>query len=322
MPLNTAIMKVGKPVSKRVTVRLRHKIQKSSSAKQKKERRSAKKDVTWTSRLKKDPGIPKSFPFRDQVLAEVEDTKRRREEEQMAKREAAKARRAGTAVADEGVGSAGAAANGVVDGEDTEDGDEEMEDKGGNPMAALLASAQARAQDFGTDDDDEDDEDEDADDAWNGIDDTTSAPTQPTKKTLPPQAVADPVKTVSTLMEKMKETQDGIQRLIDYYQTPPLAAGSTDVATRFLVEVARKRGRLGRGGVPNLYSAAMLVLNDLNEERLKLPEVKSTRKSNATAAGKDEITIVQTMAEPFKLEGLFGGKNKPSAVGEAMEVET
>ncbi|OQO12328.1 hypothetical protein B0A48_02970 [Cryoendolithus antarcticus] len=314
-------MKVGKPVSKRVTVRLRHKIQKSSSAKQKKERRSAKKDVTWTSRLKKDPGIPKSFPFRDQVLAEVEDTKRRREEEQMAKREAAKARRAGTAAADEGVGSAGAAADGMVDVDAGEDGDEDMEETGGNPMAALLASAQARAQDFGTDDE-EDDEDEDADDAWSGIDDTTSAPTQPTKKTIPPQAVADPVKTVSTLMERMKETQDGIQRLIDYYQTPPLAAGSTDVATRFLVEVARKRGRLGRGGVPNLYSAAMLVLNDLNEERLKLPEVKSTKKSNATAAGKDEITIVQTMAEPFKLEGLFGGKSKPTAVGEAMEVES
>ncbi|OQN98815.1 hypothetical protein B0A48_15161 [Cryoendolithus antarcticus] len=314
-------MKVGKPVSKRVTVRLRHKIQKSSSAKQKKERRSAKKDVTWTSRLKKDPGIPKSFPFRDQVLAEVEDTKRRREEEQMAKRVAAKARRAGTAVEHAGMGSAGAAANGIVDGEDADDGDEEMEDKGGNPMAALLASAQARAQDFGTDDE-EDDEGEDADDAWNGIDDTTSAPTQPTKKTLPPQALADPIKTVSTLMERMRETQDGIQRLIDYYQTPPLVAASTDVATRFLVEVARKRGRLGRGGVPNLHSAAMLVLNDLNEERLKLPEVKSTKKNNAVAAGKDEITIVQTMAEPFRLEGLFGGKNKSAVGGEAMEVET
>ncbi|EME49544.1 hypothetical protein DOTSEDRAFT_122313, partial [Dothistroma septosporum NZE10] len=69
-------MKVGKPKSKRVPVRLRHKIQKASANKQRKERKDAKKNPQWRSRLKKDPGVPNLFPYKDKVLAEIEESKR------------------------------------------------------------------------------------------------------------------------------------------------------------------------------------------------------------------------------------------------------
>ena len=117
----------------------------------------------------------------------------------------------------------------------------------------------------------------------------------------------------------MQQTQDGIQRLIDYYQIPPLVTAGSDISTRFLVDVARKRGRLGRGGVPNLHAAALIVLNDLNEERLKLPAVPRAQKADANGNGKSEVTIVKTMAEPFKLAGLFG---EDEGGAQAMVVET
>lgn len=321
-------MKVGKPQSKRVPTRLRHKIQKASASKQKKQRKEAKKNPQWRSRLKKDPGIPNLFPFKAQVLAEIEESKRKKEEEKLRVREEAAARRQGKAVAD----VAAIAAEADVEDEDElidyEDGgadvDEDMEVDSSNPMAALLASAQARAQNFG-EDDDEDDEDEDDDDddgaEWGGIkDEKAAAPNaQPAKNILPKQVLADPVKTVSALMDRMQQTQDGVQRLIEHYQIPPLVTAGSDLSTRFLVDVARKRGRLGRGGVPNLHAAALIVLNDLNEERLKLPAVPLPQKADANSNGKSQVTIVKAMAEPFKLAGLWG-EDEDSA--QAMVLQT
>ena len=313
-------MKVGKPQSKRVSTRLRHKIQKASASKQKKNRKEAKKNPQWRSRLKKDPGIPNLFPFKAQVLAEIEESKRKKEEEKLRVREEAAARRQGRAVVD-------VAAVADEELEDYEDGgaevdeDGEMEvDSSTNPMAALLASAQARAQTYGGDDgEDSEEEDENDEEAaeWGGIKDAnaTAPNAQPSKKILPKQALADPVKAVSALMDRMQQTQDGIQKLVEHYQIPPLVTAGSDVSTRFLVDVARKRGRLGRGGIPNTHAAALIVLNDLNEERLKLPAVPRAQKADA----KSEVTIVKTMAEPFRLAGLWGGEEEGA---QAMVVET
>ncbi len=307
-------MKVGKPKSKRVPVRLRHKIEKASTAKQKKQRKDAKKNPQWRSRIKKDPGIPNLFPYKAKLLAEVEETKRKKEEEAVRRREIAKAQRLGLAV-DDGAAKA-VTAGGEADEDVLLDLDEDEDDAGveameedddSNPMAALLASAQARAQAYAHDDDVEDDDEEEDDDeddeGWTGIGDSSTAPA--TRKALPKQALADPIKAVSALLDRMRQTTDGIQRLIDHYQTPPLATATTDMTSSFLVEVARKRGRLGRGGVPNLHSAALVVLGDLNEERLELPSVTAVESVAVRSSGKGEVKVVSKMAEPFRIAGLF-----------------
>ncbi|KAF1820950.1 uncharacterized protein K489DRAFT_381994 [Dissoconium aciculare CBS 342.82] len=323
-------MKVGKPKSKRVPVRLRHKIQKASASKQRKERKEAKKSPQWKSRLKKDPGIPNLFPYKDKILAEIEDGRRKKEEDALKRRELAKAQRLGTAVADSKT-----ARNveqdeddedeilGEVEDDGDDDDDEEMDvESNANPMAALLASAQARAQTYTKDDAEEDDEDEEDDNEDGGIDlsaakgkRSANKPNQaqePKHKALPKEALADPVKAVTTLIDRLQKTQDGVQQLLDYYQIPPLVTAGSDVTSRFLVDVARKRGRLGRGGVPNLHAAAYTVLGDLNDERLRLPaldEIKSTTTSTKTtiaAGSKSDVQIVTKMAEPFRIEGLFG----------------
>ena len=318
-------MKVGKPTSKRVSTRLHHNIKKKSAEKQRKDRKAAKKNPQWVSRLKKDPGIPNSYPFKAQVLAEIEEQKLRKEAEQQERRETAKARREGRAVVDQPAGASGRAAAGAMEqdgGLVDMEGDEDMEDDGSNPMAALLASAQSRALEHADEeDDDEDDEDDEDEDDMGGVavEKKKKAPSAQkpvaVKKVLPKQALADPIKAVAALMEKMEKTEDGVQRLVDYYQLAPIVTAHSDLPTRFLVDVARKRGRLGRGGVPNLHAASLVVLNDINEDRIRLPTVQETKKVGPK--GKSQVTIVQTMAEPFKIAGLWGDDTKGGA--DAME---
>lgn len=313
-------MKVGKPKSKRVPVRLRHKIQKASAAKQRKNRKEEKTNPTWRSRLKKDPGIPNLFPYKAKLLAEIEESKRRKEEEQMQKREIAKARREGRAVEAQASSTGQTIPNeDLLDEDDAEDGgvsvdsdgDEEMGDDK-NPMAALFASAQAMAQNYtaAEQDDDSDEVDEDEEE-----DDSVQAPAKEAKtssKVLPKRALEDPIKAVTLLMTQMQVTPDGVQTLLDHYQIPPLVTTASDITTRTLVEVARKRGRLGRGGVPNLHAAALIILSDLHEQRLRLPAAQKAAKKTA----KGEVSIVKTMAAPFRLEGLWG-----DSVAEAAQSE-
>jgi nuclear GTP-binding protein len=320
-------MKVGKPTSKRVSTRLHHNIKKKSAEKQRKDRKAAKKNPQWVSRLKKDPGIPNSYPFKAQVLAEIEEHKLRKEAEQQEKRDTAKARREGRAVVDEPApGPSGRAAAGAMEmdgGLIDMEGDEAMDDDSSNPMAALLASAQARALEHTDElDDDEESEEEDEEEAGQRAVAVhkKKAPAQKpvaVKKVLPKQALADPIKAVRALMENMEKTEDGVQRLVDFYGLAPIVTAHSDLPTRFLVDVARKRGRLGRGGVPNLHSASLVVLNDINEDRVRLPTVRETKKVGPK--GKSQITIVQTLAEPFKIAGLWGDDN---GAADAMAVET
>jgi nuclear GTP-binding protein len=127
-------------------VRLRHKIEKASSAKQRKARKESKKNPQWVSRLKKDPGIPNLFPFKDKILADIEDGKRRKAEDAQRLRNAAKVKKAEQVE------------EGAMDKD--EDDDELLEDEmdegvevedgdSADPMAALLASAQSRAAQYG-----------------------------------------------------------------------------------------------------------------------------------------------------------------------------
>ncbi|KAJ5741736.1 Nuclear GTP-binding protein NUG1 [Penicillium manginii] len=162
--------KFGKS-SKRVPVRLRHKIEKAAVAKQKKNRKLAKQNPEWRSKMKKDPGIPSLFPFKDRLLHEIEEKKRLRVEEQQRVREEARARKIEAKKA-QGVDVEQAEIEVDLDGDDMLDDTMDADGDESNPMAALLASARARATEYDDDDDEmeEDDEDEmDEDDEEDGI---------------------------------------------------------------------------------------------------------------------------------------------------------
>ncbi|KAI0021207.1 P-loop containing nucleoside triphosphate hydrolase protein [Xylariomycetidae sp. FL0641] len=171
-----SITKPKKPKSKRTPVRLRHKIEKASSAKQRKARKEAKKNPQWKSKIKKDPGIPNMFPYKEKVLQQIEESQRRKKEEQQRRREMAKAAKSGAA--ENANGEAADVAENDVDEDIIDDSDMMDEDDAGdssNPMAALIASAKAAADKYDRelqsgDEMDEDDDDLSDDDDEEAVD--------------------------------------------------------------------------------------------------------------------------------------------------------
>lgn len=516
--------KPGKPKSKRVSVRLRHKIEKASTAKQRKGRKESKKNPQWVSKLKKDPGIPNLFPYKDKILAEIEQARVRKHEEVLQKRAELKAakKNAGQDGADGETQMEGISAEEDEEFEGLDDMDEDDEDL--NPMAALLASAKARAQEYEEASDDEEEDDEDSDSDMDGMDvdgisnalphkkdgsrkafdkvfkqvvdqadvvlyvldardpegtrskevermvmaaasggkrlililnkiDLIPAPVlkawlihlrryfptlplrasgpapnahtfnhkaltpQSTAQTLfkslksfaaskqlkraisvgvigypnvgkssvinaltsrmgngqscptgaeagvttsirevkidsklklldspgivfpsshdgtkssrveenarlvllnavPPKQIEDPVPAVTLLLKRLSATPDMITKLMDVYGLPPLiTAPNGDPTTDFLVQVARKRGRLGKGGVPNISSAATTVITDWRDGRIQgwmdapvlaiAPAPKPGQVQDGAVVG-DQKEIVTEWAKEFKLEGLWG----------------
>ena len=118
---------------------------------------------------------------------------------------------------------------------------------------------------------------------------------------LPPKAISDPVPAINLLLSRLSSSPARFSSLLSTYDIPPLvAAANGDMTTDFLVQVARKRGRLGKWGVPNLDSAAMAVLSDWRDGRIHGWVEAPVEKQEA----KNEI--VDGWAEEFKLEGLWG----------------
>ncbi|KAF1915249.1 nucleolar GTP-binding protein 2 [Ampelomyces quisqualis] len=531
-------MKIGKPKSKRVPVRLRNKIEKASAAKQRKNKKLAKKNPEWRSKTKKDPGIPNLFPYKDKILAEVEENRRRKEEETARRRELAKEQRQNGGVSAEAAGDFE-----EFDAEDNEllDTDSEEEDTmdvdNANPMAALLASAKARAAAFdqknghdndAMDDDEDSEESEGEDGAVNVRKDSSrkqfdkvykqvvdaadvvlyvldardptstrskeveqmvmaadggskrmifilnkidlvpppvlrswltylrrSFPTIPlraskpapnakifehkdltmkgTSETLfkalksfaesrqlkrsikvgiigypnvgkssvinalgarmggrgpaapvgaeagvttslrevkldnklklldspgivfpntqdsskeskvqqqarlillnavPPKEIGDPVPAVTLLLKRLSSSEDLFAKLMEVYDLPALHSIGSDRTTDFLVQVARKRGRLGRGGIPNLHSAAQTVINDWRDGRIQgwtsppkfAPSESATATKTAIATNGlvgDQKEIVKEWAAEFKLEGLWGDEPNSNDAVDAMEM--
>ncbi|KAI5920673.1 P-loop containing nucleoside triphosphate hydrolase protein [Camillea tinctor] len=537
-----SITKPKKPKSKRTPVRLRHKIEKASAAKQRKARKEAKKNPQWKSKLKKDPGIPNLFPYKEKILQEIEEGRRRKQEEQQRRRELARAARTGATTEEasgDGAAIDGSGDEGAEGFEDSEMMDEDDVDDSANPMAALLASARAAAEQYDRelqsgDDMEDDDSEDDDDDSDAGVDlvaqvssrkahdkvfkqvieqadvvlyvldardpegtrsrevermvmaaasggkrlilvlnkidlippnvlkdwlvylrryfptlplrASGSAPNaqtfnhreltvQSTSSTLlkslksfaaskqlkravsvgvigypnvgkssvinallsrlggrgkaacpagaeagvttsiravkidskltlldspgivfpsapegeassvkknpieahanlvllnavPPKQIDDPIPAVSLLLKRLSASPDLLQKLLDVYDIPPLLSSNGDATTDFLVQVARKRGRLGRGGVPNLTSAAMTVVTDWRDGRIQgwvdAPVLPATVGSGAAnqetgAAMPDQKEIVTEWAKEFKLEGLWGDDENETKTEDAME---
>ena len=144
---------------------------------------------------------------------------------------------------------------------------------------------------------------------------------------IPPKQITDPIPAITLLLQRLSASQDTFSKLLDLYGLPPLMSASSPspMTTDFLIQVARKRGRLGKGGVPNILSAAMTVLSDWRDGRIQgwvdAPVLDVNKGINeardGSANAKDDMAvrgdqkeIVKEWAEEFKLEGLWGDDRK------------
>lgn len=119
-------------------VRLRHKIEKKVVAKAKKERRNTKKHPELYPKKKPEKlNIPNSFPYKDQLLAEIEQERTRKEDERLRRIEEARTKKQGVNGATRGEMEVGdeEEMHGLSDGEEDSGSEgDEMEDE------ALVAS--------------------------------------------------------------------------------------------------------------------------------------------------------------------------------------
>lgn len=131
---------------------------------------------------------------------------------------------------------------------------------------------------------------------------------------LPPKQITDPLPAISLLLAR----PGMLASLSKTYDIPALVPSTNgDLTTDFLVQVARKRGRLGKGGVPNLNAAAMGVLSDWRDGRIQ-------GWVEAPPAGENPgrvKTVVKEWAKEFKLEGLWGGEEDEEEEEEMGGVE-
>ena len=116
---------------------------------------------------------------------------------------------------------------------------------------------------------------------------------------LPPSAVLDVRPAVDEILRRLGNT-GMLTELSKFYGILEVSE-CRDNTTDFLVQVARKRGRLGRGGVPLLESAGRLVLNDWTSGRLKWWTEPPSENPSAT----DEKAVVSEWAEAFDIEALL-----------------
>ncbi|KAI4203112.1 MAG: hypothetical protein LQ346_001846 [Caloplaca aetnensis] len=132
---------------------------------------------------------------------------------------------------------------------------------------------------------------------------------------VPPKQISDPIPAITLLLSRLSTSQASLENLLTHYGIPPLVAGvKGDVTTDFLVQVARKRGRLGKGGVPNLTAAAMTVITDWRDGRIQgWVDAPSVEEEWGTS---DQKEVVKQWAEEFRLEGLWGNGGRGGKVDE------
>lgn len=157
---------------------------------------------------------------------------------------------------------------------------------------------------------------------------------------LPSHEIADPIPAVSLLLSRLSASDDLFARLLKVYDLPALmsrpgSSASKDFTTDFLVQVARKRGRLGKGGVPNLHAAAQTVVSDWRDGRIQgwveAPVVESVvltdesaikevmeKKEKEAPRMADEKRVVTQWAKEFSLPGLWGDEGVEAVEGEGV----
>ncbi|CAO1638759.1 unnamed protein product [Sympodiomycopsis kandeliae] len=132
------MVRVPKRASKRQSTKQRVKVTKKVREHHRKARRDAKKNPQWKSKKKADPGIPNSFPFKEQLLDEIQMKRDREEQRKLEERERKIAERKNKKTL------AGDDQQDEEEDDDDEEGDEEMSDDAESDSEAVEAATSSR----------------------------------------------------------------------------------------------------------------------------------------------------------------------------------
>lgn len=124
------------------------------------------------------------------------------------------------------------------------------------------------------------------------------------RNTIKVELIEDPITPVQALMSRVEPEQ-----LCNLYS---IEGGFNEGDSNdFLLRVALMRGKLGKGGVPDLEGAARIVLHDWNVGRIsyhsKVPAVHpSTLASSNCQEGSTGTSLLSSLGDAFDLEALMG----------------
>lgn len=126
---------------------------------------------------------------------------------------------------------------------------------------------------------------------------------------LPPKLIEDPQTAVSVLLKRLQKNPDQMARLQEYYSLPPIVMHPhSEFVKGFLIEVARNKGRLMKGGIPDFDSAAMAVITDWRDGRISGWSEPKPNTSSADQTAQESKKIVAQWSQEFSLEGLWDGQ--------------
>lgn len=121
---------------------------------------------------------------------------------------------------------------------------------------------------------------------------------------ISPSNITDPIYVVSQILNRLHPDPVLYEKIKEFYQLPPILSVKNDITTDFLVHVARKRGRLGKGGVPHLESAAKSIINDWCSGKIQwwtnVPK-NNTITTNGSLSTTDDLIFATEWAKEFDL---------------------
>ncbi|KAF6006022.1 hypothetical protein HII12_005245 [Brettanomyces bruxellensis] len=131
---------------------------------------------------------------------------------------------------------------------------------------------------------------------------------------LPKKEIKDPERAVKLLIKRLSNDSEMADSFKNYYNLPALPALSLlDFVKQVLIYIARSHGRLGKGGIPNLSSAAVVVLNDWRDGKFhgwNIPPLTETTTEENNEVSKSVLNterkeVVSQWSKEFDLDGLF-----------------
>lgn len=131
---------------------------------------------------------------------------------------------------------------------------------------------------------------------------------------LPPKYMDDCRPAVSKLVRRLQKNPEQYELFINHYDIPPLVEQPfSDYITSILVHIGRRLGRLNKGGIPDLGSAALAVITDWRDGRISgwasPPDDAEMTSKNAgnEASAQNNVEIVNDWSKEFNIDGILEG---------------